>query len=162
MSGATCSDPACGVTGATNITHSFVVSKKGGFSATFDPPGATGSTSSVVIPSGTVVGAYSNVGGTTCSTECQGYLLSHGTYATINYPGATFTFAGGANASGSIVGIYADASGNGHAFLFDGTYTSFDYPGSIFTEATGINPGGVIVGLYTDSSNVTHGFIRTQ
>ena len=161
MSGATCSDPACGVFAATNVTHSFLVSKKGVFSATFDPPGATGSTTSVVIPSGAVVGAYTDVSGTTCSTQCQGYMLFHGSYATINYPGSSFTFAGGANANGKIVGIYTDASGAGHGFLFDGSYTSFDYPGAVFTEATGINPSGVIVGLYTDSAGATHGFIRT-
>ncbi len=161
MSGATCSDPACGSFGATNVTHSFLVSKKGAFSATFDPPGATGSTTSVVIPSGAVVGAYTNVSGTTCSTQCQGYMLFHGTYATINYPGSSFTFAGGANAEGNIVGIYTDASGSGHGFLFNGAYTSFDYPGASFTEATGINPGGVIVGLYTDSAGAVHGFMRT-
>ena len=161
LSGATCSDPACGVFGATNVTHSFLVSKKGVFSSTFDPPGATSSTTSVVIPSGAVVGAYTNVSGTTCSTQCQGYMLFHGTYATINYPGATFTFAGGANAEGNIVGIYNDASDAGHGFLFNGAYTSFDYPGASFTEATGINPSGVIVGLYVDSAGAVHGFMRT-
>jgi hypothetical protein len=161
MSGATCSDPACGVAGATNVTHSFLVSKKGVFSATFDPPGAASSTSSVVIPSGAVVGAYTDLTGTTCSTQCQGYMLFHGSYSTINYPGAAFTFAGGANAPGDIVGIYTDASGVSHGFLFNGAYTSFDYPAAIFTEATGINPSGVIVGLYVDSAGVVHGFIRT-
>jgi len=161
MSGATCSDPACGVFGATNVTHSFLVSKKGVFSATFDPPGAASSTTSVVIPNGAVVGAYTDLSGTTCSTQCQGYMLFHGSYATITYPGSSFTFAGGANAEGNIVGIYTDASGNGHGFLFDGAYTSFDYPGAVFTEATGINPGGVIVGLYVDSAGAVHGFMRT-
>ena len=161
MSGATCSDPACGAFGATNVTHSFLVSKKGVFSATFDPPGAVSSTSSVVIPSGAVVGSDTNVGGTTCATQCQGYMLFHGTYATINFPGSSFTFAGGANAEGNIVGIYVDAAGVGHGFLFNGNYTSFDFPGATLTEATGINPGGVIVGLYTDSAAVTHGFVRT-
>ncbi len=160
MSGATCSDPACGVFGATNVTHSFLVSKKGVFSATFDPPGAVSSTSSVVIPSGAVVGAYTDLSGTTCSTQCQGYMLYHGSYATIDYPGSSFTFAGGANAPGDIVGIYTDASGS-HGFLFNGVYTSFDYPGAIFTEATGINPSGVIVGLYVDSTGAVHGFMRT-
>jgi len=161
MSGATCSDPACGVFGATNVTHGFLVSKKGVFSATFDPPGAASSTTSVVIPNGAVVGASTDLGGTTCSTQCQGYMLFHGSYATINYPGSSFTFAGGANAEGNIVGIYTDPSGNGHGFLFDGAYTSFDYPGASFTEATGINPSGVIVGLYTDSAGAVHGFMRT-
>jgi hypothetical protein len=161
MSGATCSDPACGDFGATNVTHSFLVSKKGVFSATFDPPGATGSTPSVVIPSGAVVGAFTTASGTTCSTQCEGYLLYHGSYATINYPGSSFTFAGGANAEGTIVGIYTDSSGAGHGYLFNGAYTSFDYPGASFTEATGINPGGVIVGLYADSAGAVHGFIRT-
>jgi hypothetical protein len=161
MSGATCSDPACGVAGATNVTHSFLVSKKGVFSAPFDPPGAASSTSSVVIPSGAVVGAFTDLTGTTCSTQCQGYMLLQGSYATINFPGAAFTFAGGANAPGDIVGIYTDASGVSHGFLFNGAYTSFDYPGAIFTEATGINPSGVIVGLYVDSAGVVHGFIRT-
>jgi hypothetical protein len=160
MSGATCSDPACGDFGATNVTHSFLVSKKGAFSKTFDPPGAVSSGTSVVIPSGAVVGAFTTASGTTCSTQCEGYMLYHGSYATINFPGSSFTFAGGANAEGNIVGIYVDTSGFGHGFLFNGAYTSFDYPGAIFTEATGINPGGVIVGLYTDSANVTHGFIR--
>jgi hypothetical protein len=161
MSGSTCSDPACGTSGATNVTHGFLVSKKGDFSATFDPPGAASSGTSVVIPSGAVVGAFTDLSGTTCATQCQGYMLFHGTYATINFPGSSFTFAGGANAEGNIVGIYTDASGAGHGFLFNGNYTSFDYPGAVFTEATGINPGGVIVGLYTDSAGVTHGFIRT-
>ena len=161
LSGATCSDPACGAFGATNVTHGFLVSKKGVFSATFDPPGATSSTTSVVIPSGAVVGADTDLSGTTCSTQCQGYMLFHGSYATINFPGSSFTFAGGANASGNIVGIYTDASGNGHGFLFDGTYTSFDYPGAAFTEATGINPSGAIVGLYVDSAGAVHGFMRT-
>ena len=160
MSGATCSDPACGVFAATNVTHGFLVSKKGVFSATFDPPGAASSTTSVVIPSGAVVGASTDLSGTTCSTQCQGYMRFHGSYATINFPGSSFTFAGGANASGNIVGIYTDASGNGHGFLFNGAYKSFDFPGAAFTEATGINPSGVIVGLYVDSSGAVHGFIR--
>ena len=161
MSGATCSDPACGVFGATNVTHSFLVSKKGVFSATFDPPGAASSTASVAIPNGAVIGAYTDLSGTTCSTQCQGYMLFHGSYATINYPASSFTFAGGANAEGNIVGIYTDASGNGHGFLFNGDYMSFDYPGAVFTEATGINPSGVIVGLYVDSAGAVHGFMRT-
>jgi hypothetical protein len=160
MSGATCSDPACGVFGATNVTHGFLVFRKGDFSPTFDPPGAASSTTSVVIPEGAVVGAYTTVSGTTCNTQCEGYLLFHGRYATLNYPGSSFTFAGGANAEAKIVGVYTDASGNAHGFLFNGTYTSFDYPDAIFTEATGINNRGEIVGLYTDSAGNTHGFIR--
>jgi hypothetical protein len=161
MSGATCSDPVCGVFGATNVTHSFLLSKKGVFSATFDPPGAASSTSSVVIPNGAVIGSDTNLSGTTCAAQCQGYMLFHGAYATISFPGSSFTFAGGASAQGHVVGIYVDGSGAGHGFLFDGAYTSFDYPGAAFTEATGINPSGVIVGLYTDSAGVTHGFVRT-
>ena len=74
----------------------------------------------MVIPSGAVVGAYTDLSGTTCSTQCQGYMLFHGSYATVNYPGASFTFAGGANAPGEIVGIYTDASGVSHGFLFNG------------------------------------------
>ncbi|GLQ89023.1 hypothetical protein [Dyella flagellata] len=161
LSGATCSDAACGATGNPNVTHSFLLSKQGVFSATFDPPGATSSTSSVVIPSGAVIGAYTHLAGTTCSTQCQGYLLYHGSYATISYPGAAFTFAGGANAPGDVVGVYTDAAGVSHGFLFNGAYTSFDYPGASFTEATGINPSGVIVGLWINSAGVVNGFIRT-
>ena len=161
ISGAYC---ATTVLCAAGSFHSFVVSKKGVFTS-FDPPGAvSGSETSVVIPSGAVVGDYSTSGTGTCITECQGYLLYHGEYATINYPGSSFTFAGGANAPGDIVGIYTDSAGNGHGFLFNGDYTSFDFPGAAFTEATGINPGGIIVGLYstpTDPVNVFHGFIRT-
>jgi hypothetical protein len=78
LSGFTCSDPACGVFGATNVTHGFLVSKKGVFSATFDPPGAASSSTSVVIPNGAVIGAYTVLSGTTCSTQCQGYILFHG------------------------------------------------------------------------------------
>ncbi|RUL78812.1 hypothetical protein [Dyella choica] len=160
LSGATCSDAACGVTGNTNVTHSFLLSKGGVFSATFDPPGATSSTASVVIPSGAVIGAYTHLSGTTCFTQCQGYLRFNGSFATINYPGSSFTFAGGANAQGEVVGIYTDASGVSHGFLFNGAYTSFDYPGATFTEATGINPSGVIVGVYVNSAGVVNGFIR--
>ena len=117
MSGATCSDPACGAFGATNVTHGFLVSEKGVFSATFDPPGAASSTTSVVIPNGGVIGAYTNVSGTTCSTQCQGYMLFQGSYATISFPGSSFTFAGGANAEVHVAGIYVDAAGAGQGFL---------------------------------------------
>jgi hypothetical protein len=161
MSGATCSDPAGGVFGATNVTHGFLVSKKGVFSATFDPPGAVSSVATIIIPSGAVFGIYDKVVEGTCFNQCQGYMLFHGTYATINYPGSSYTEIGGANAAGSAVGLYIDTSGVGHGLLFNGVYRSFDYPGAIFTEATGINPGGVIVGAYLDSANATHGFIRT-
>ena len=161
MSGATCSDPACGVFGAINATHGFLVSKKGVFSPTFDPPGAVSSVATIVIPSGAVFGQYDKVVEGTCFTQCQGYMLFHGAFATINFPGSSFTGIGGANAEGNAVGFYLDASGVGHGLLFNGVYTSFDYPGAIFTQATGINPRGVIVGLYVDSAFVIHGFIRT-
>ncbi len=154
----------CALCTAPATFHSFLLSKKGVFTS-FDPPGAvSGSETSVVIPSGAVVGDYSTSGTGTCMTECQGYLLYHGEYATINFPGSSFTFAGGANAPGDIVGLYVDSADNVHGFLFNGAYTSFDYPDAVFTEATGINPGGIIVGLYispTDPPGVNHGFIRT-
>jgi hypothetical protein len=154
---------------ASSSFHSFVVSKEGVFTS-FDPPGAvSGSETSVVIPSGAVVGDYSTSGTGTCLAECQGYLLYHGEYATINYPGSTFTFAGGANAPGDIVGVYVDATNVDHSFLLsNGVFTSFDPSFAlvtvVFSEATGINPGGIIVGVYatsTDPANVFHGYIRT-
>jgi hypothetical protein len=161
ISGFACSDPACGNTGLANMSHSFVESKKGVFTI-FDPPGATSSSASTVNPAGAVVGSYTNNGGSTCATECQGYLLDKGTYTTINFPGSAFTFAGGGNAPGDIVGEYIDAAGVGHSFLLSkGVYKSLDPPGAIFSGASGINPGGIIVGLYFDSAVVEHGYIRT-
>ena len=158
MSGFSCSDPACGNTGAPNTTHSFVVSKKGVFT-NFDPPGAVSSTASGVSPSGAVVGFYTdNVG------NGHGYLLDQGTFTTIDFPGAISTFAGGSNAEGDIIGEYNDAAGVGHSFLLSkGVFTSFDPPGTVgFSDATGINPGGIIVGIYFDSAGVVHGYIRTK
>ncbi len=157
-SGFYCSDAACD-TSAT--FHSFVLSRSGVFTS-FDPPGATGSETSTVSLVGVVVGNYDTAPEPTCTTQCLGYLLSHGNYTTLSYPGSPFTFAGGGNIWNTVVGIYVDAAGNGHGFIEGGgSYTSFDYPSASFTEATGINALGVIVGLFTDSSGNTHGFIRT-
>ena len=163
ISGSTCSDPACGLFGATNTQHSFVMSKKGVITIFDPPPPAISSSASVVNPSGTVVGSYTDLGGGTCFAQCLGYLLDKGTFTTINFPDSAFTFAGGGNAPGDIVGEYNDAAGVGHSFLLSkGVYTSFDPPGAIFSEATGINPDGIIVGVYFDSAAVEHGYIRTK
>jgi hypothetical protein len=157
MSGFSCSDPACGNTGAPNTSHSFVVSKTGVFTS-FDPPGSISSTASTVNPAGAVVGSYTDNAG-----NGHGYLLDHGTFTTIDFPGAIFTFAGGGNAEGDIVGEYVDTAGVAHSFLLSkGVFTSFDPPGAIASDAAGINPGGVIVGIYEDSANVFHGFVRTK
>jgi hypothetical protein len=95
----------------SGITHSFVVSKKGVFTS-FDPPGAISSIAATVIPSGSVVGAYTDSGGVG-----HGYLRSHGTFTTIDFPGAIFTFVGGANPEGGSVGEYIDTAGVAHSFL---------------------------------------------
>jgi hypothetical protein len=155
MSGFTCSDPACGSTGAPSINHSFIVSKAGSFS-TFDPPNATGgSQTSTITPSGEVVGAYTDGSGVR-----HGYVLYHGMFFTTNFPGATFTFDGGVNPEGNIVGAYRNGSVQ-HSFLLSGgVFTSFDPPGAVASDATGINPAGIIVGLYLDSAGALHGFIR--
>ena len=163
ISGFICSDPACGNTGNGTTNQSFVESKKGIFTF-FDPPGATSSEASTVNPSGAVVGDFTNNGGSTCFTECQGYLLFQGKYTTINFPNSVFTFAGGGNPENDIAGEYIDTAGVTHAFLLhNGSYTSFDYPevGVQFTAGSGINPAGVIVGLFEDSTGAFHGFIRT-
>ena len=155
ISGFTCSDPACGAFGATNITHSFVISKTGNFKF-FDPPGAISSFPAVVIPSGAVVGSFTdNAGGN------HGYILDHGKYTTIDFPGAIFTEVLGGNPEGDVVGLYVDTSFVGHGFLLKhGEFTSFDFPGATFTDGTGINPPGIIVGAYFDSANVQHGYVR--
>jgi hypothetical protein len=156
IAGFTCSDPACGLTGAFNISHSFVRSKTGVFTS-FDPPGAISSNASAVNPSGEVVGAYTDNAG-----NGHGYIFDHGTFTTIDFPGATFTFVGGGNAEGDVVGEYNDTAFVGHSFLLSkGVFTSFDPPGATFSVATGINPGGIIVGTYFDSANAEHGYIRT-
>jgi hypothetical protein len=158
MSGFSCSDPACGNTGAPNTSHSFVVSKRGVFTS-FDPPGAISSNASTVNPAGAVVGAYTDNAG-----NGHGYLFDHGKFTTIDFPGAIFTFAGGGNAEGDIIGVYIDTAGVGHSFLLSkGVFTSFDPPGTVgFSDATGINPGGIIVGVYFDSAVVEHGYIRNK
>ena len=158
ISGFTCSDPACGIFGAPNTTHSFVISKKGDYTF-FDPPGAISSTASTVNPSGAVVGAYTDSGGVG-----HGYLRDkNGTFTTIDFPGSASTFAGYINAEGHIVGEYTDTAGVGHSFLLsNGTFTSFDPPGAVFSDASGINPSGVIVGIFFDSAGNAHGYIRTS
>jgi len=158
LSGFYCSDAACD---ASAVFHSFVRNLRGTFTS-FDPPGATGSESAVVSLLGVVVGSYDTLSEPTCSTQCQGYVLSNGNYTTLQYPGSSFTFAGGANIWNTVVGIYVDSSGNGHGYIeSNGSYTSFDYPGASLTEASGVNAVGVIVGLFTDSAGNTHGFVRT-
>jgi hypothetical protein len=163
ISGSTCTDPACGNTGNSNTSHSFVLSKRGGTFTVFDPPGATSSSASTVSPSGSVVGFYTD----TVGELFHGYLLKNGTYTTIDFPGALYgTFAGGGNPENDVTGAYNYTSSCtadcGHAFvLSNGVYTSFDYPGATFSEGTGINPASVIVGLFVDSSNSVHGFVRT-
>jgi hypothetical protein len=161
ISGASCSDPACGNTGNASTNESFVLSRLGTYTS-FNPPGATSSESSTVSLLGAVVGDYTdNVGEVN-----HGYLLSHGSYTTLDFPGATTgTFAGGGNLSNDVVGIYNYSNCTtdcNHAFWWHaGVYKSFDYPSAIFSEATGINSQGVIGGIFTDSSGLTHGFIRT-
>jgi len=150
LSGFTCAVPSC------VIMHSFTVSKRGVFSAMFDPPGAISSVA-FAIPSGAIVGYYQDSGAT-----YHGYRLDHGRYTTIDYPGAALTFGLGANPEGDMVGEYFDSAFAAHSFLLsDGAFTSFDYPGATFSGATGINPGGIIVGIYFDSANVEHAYIRT-
>ncbi len=158
ISGSTCSEPACGLTGNPNIPHSFLRSTKGAFTF-FDPPGAISSAPSTVSLLGAIVGVYTD----TIGELNHGYLLFLGKYTTIDYPGATSgTFAGGGNVENDIVGVYNFNSSFGHGFLLHhGIFTSFDPPGSAFTEASGINALGVIVGIYFDSSGVEHGFVRT-
>jgi hypothetical protein len=157
MSGYTCTDPACGTFGAANTTHSFLVPKKGVFSATFDPPGAISSLAVTVIASGAVFGSYTDSAGVG-----HGYLLYHGTYTTIDFPGAIFTFVGGANPEGVGVGEYIDTADVAHSFMVsNGIFTSFDPPGAVLSDAAGINPSNVIVGIYLDSAGGVHGYIRT-
>jgi hypothetical protein len=162
IAGATCTDPACGITGNSNTSQGFVRSKLGNYTF-FNPPGATSSGTSALSLLGAVVGYYTN----TVGELMHGYLLFGGKYTTIDFPGATYgTFAGGGNIGNDVVGIYnytssctADCD---HAFVLrNGVFTSFDYPGATFSEATGINASGVIVGVFTDTSGNTHGFIRT-
>jgi hypothetical protein len=85
MSGFSCAVASC----LSGITHSFVVSKKGVFTS-FDPPGAISSLAATVIPSGAVVGAYTDSGG-----------VGHG----------------GSNPEGDSVGEYIDTAGVAHSFL---------------------------------------------
>jgi hypothetical protein len=94
VSGFSCAVASC----LSGITHSFVVSKKGVFT-NFDPPGAISSLAATVIPSGAVVGAYTDSG-----RVGHGYLRSHGTFTTIDFPGAIFTFVGGSHPEGDSVG----------------------------------------------------------
>jgi len=158
IAGFYCSTPVCG---AGSTLHSFVLSRTGVYTS-FDPPDATGSYASTVSAIGAVAGSYTTVAGTTCETQCEGYLLFRGNYTTISPPGSVFTVMGGGNLQNNLVGVYLDASGNGHGFLFaNGAYTSFDYPGAAFTQATGINDLGEIVGIIADSAGNQHGFIRT-
>jgi uncharacterized membrane protein len=154
MSGYTCSEATC----SFRPFHSFTVSKRGVFSATFDPSLADSSTASTVNASGTVVGAYHTSDGNT-----HGYVLYHGTYTTLDFGAGIFTFAGAENPQGDVAGVYYDAGFSaGHSFLLsNGVLTSFDPPGTAgYSDASGINPGGVIVGIYIDASGIQHGYVR--
>ena len=152
MSGFSCAVASCGV----GPFHSFVESTEGAFKG-FDPPGAISSLAVTVIPSGAVVGSFTDSAGVG-----HGYLLDHGTFTTIDFPNAVFTFAGAGNPEGAIVGEYVDTAGVTHAFLLaNGVFTSFDFPAAVATDAAGINPPGIIVGIYVDAAGALHGFIRT-
>jgi len=113
LSGFYCSDAACD---ASAVFHGFVRNRSGEFTA-FDPPGATGSEPATVSLLGVVVRSYDTLSEPTCTTQCFGYVLSHGNYTTLQYPGSSFTFAGGGNIWNTVAGIYDDAAGDGHGFI---------------------------------------------
>ncbi len=80
LSGYTCTDPACGLTGNSTTNQSFVISRLGDYTF-FNPPGATSSGASTVSLLGAVVGFYSDDVG----ELNHGYLLSHGKYTAIDF-----------------------------------------------------------------------------
>jgi uncharacterized membrane protein len=89
-------------------SHAFIWAA--GIIASFDFPGANGTTAHGVNHRGKVVGAY------TLGGSSHGYLLDEGTFTTIDVPGATQTVILGINDLDEVVGFFIDTTGALHGF----------------------------------------------
>ena len=146
--------------------HGFLLN--GGVYTGFDYPGA-GRTDAFginrVSESGTIVGAYGDVGWSDSSPAgWHGYTLSGGVYTALDYPSASTigTYAADINNSGTVVGEYYDGTGV-HGFILDsGVWTTFNYPsGSGWTAGVGISDNGAVVG-YSGNLDGGTGFVLSD
>ncbi|HEV8040962.1 MAG TPA: hypothetical protein VGP62_18960 [Bryobacteraceae bacterium] len=110
---------------------------------------------------GTVVGFFTNLGGTT-----EGFVDNGGTFTNFLALGSNNTMFLGINNNGDAVGVYQDGSGFNHGFVYSiasGTYQSVDDPNAVFlnggTTINGINDKGDLVGFYGDANGNTIGLL---
>jgi probable HAF family extracellular repeat protein len=128
----------------------------GGVYQIFNVPNATASFAAGINTSGLIVGAYTDVAGST-----HGFSTSDGsTFTDVDFPGANNTQAVDVNDAGVIVGDYFDAANVEHGYINNGgVFTVVDFPGATSTSVAGVNANGDVVGGYTDSTGTIHGFL---
>ena len=151
---------------AGGLIHSFLRTPEGTV-ITFDPPGATCSTSTSntcsvsydINSAGVVAGTYQDASG-----NGHGFLRDpSGAFTIIDAPGSiNATDVKGISPAGTFTGGYW-----GPGFLYHGyvqrsnrIFTTFDPSGSTYTQADRINPAGVVTGVYQDVDGLLHGFVR--
>jgi probable HAF family extracellular repeat protein len=138
---------------ASSPVTAFTVA--GGAYQILNVPNSTASIATGINTSGLIVGAYTDVAGST-----HGFATSDSsTFNNVDFPGANNTQAIDVNVAGAIVGDYIDAANVEHGFVSSGgTFTAVDFPGATSTAAAGVNANGDIVGGYTDTTG-SHGFL---
>jgi hypothetical protein len=140
------------------IAHGFLRTA-GGTITPFDPAGSTGTNVYAMNDAQTVVGSFSDSGGT------HGFLrTADGTITVYDAPGSVgYTEIYSINNSNAYAGTYAASDGNDYGFIVykDGTFKSFSANGARYTSANAINDKSVIAGETTDSGTF-HAFVRTS
>jgi probable HAF family extracellular repeat protein len=139
---------------ASSSATAFTVA--GGAYEILNVPNSTESLATAMNTSGLIVGAYTDVAGST-----HGFATSDSsTFNDVDFPGATSTQAIDVNDAGAVAGDYFDAANVEHGFVSSGgTFTAIDFPGGTSTSVAGINANGDVVGGYTDTTGTTHGFL---
>jgi hypothetical protein len=149
-------------TDTVSITHGFVLTKKGIFSA-FEVPGSTATIPNLIDPQGTIVGSYLDA-----SNVSHGFILQGGNFTTVDFPRAVGTVLTGISPTGEMAGFTCVAAscvdGTFHSFVVskNGDFTTFDPAGAISSNTVTVSPSGTVFGDYTDSGGVGHGYVLSH
>ena len=132
--------------------------------ATFDVPGAAGTSVEGLSPNGS-----SGVGYSTNSRGVNGgFLVSGAATTSLSVPGSVSTMALGVNDSGTVVGVDVTTGSRknttvDNGFLYaNGQYSTISIAGASGVVAVGVNDSGQVSGTYTDALGLSHGFLDTN
>ena len=146
---------------ANGVGRGFLRSPRGIFTTFIVPgafntapltPGCAYTTPVGLMPSGIIVGYYTDAGGICAG---HGFLRTRNdTYIVIDVPGSDLARAVGVNTAGEVIGWYRDNYTGQYRgfFYFRGKVTTFDPPDSFYTNPTSINDAGWITGDYNGHS----------